>query len=136
MAPQKITKTVKKKKELIVFSVLLLVSMVAVLAYSSLFKQVRLSLVDQQSIHGVWVEQHVADYATNNVHIGPDGVSVAGRIVATRYEFDGSTLEYLVGETLYQYRMLDELNTKMIQISDNHYNPTYYLVEKYSDRVR
>ncbi|MCK6262542.1 DUF2850 domain-containing protein [Vibrio sp. ZSDE26] len=126
----------RKTKEVILTCVLIALSIVTIFTFTHLFKRIQFSLVDQQSVYGVWVEQNVAGYATRKIHIGPDGVSVSGRVVSTNYEFDGNILEYQTGELLYQYRMLNEQNTQMIQLSDSHYNPTYHLVEEYTERLR
>ncbi|MGF1719879.1 DUF2850 domain-containing protein [Vibrio kyushuensis] len=136
--PKRNVKRAKKRKwrEIAVILMIVAISAAVVLTYSYLYKMIRISMVDQESVHGVWVEQNVAGYATNKINIGPDGVSVAGGIVATRYEFDGTVLEYQTGSTEYHFRMTNEENTQMIQISDSHYNPVYRLDGKYTEPLR
>ncbi|MCQ1058502.1 DUF2850 domain-containing protein [Photobacterium sp. ZSDE20] len=57
-------------------------------------------------INGMWLEQDVAPYAADSFEIRPEGVFVGGRQVNTQYQWDGSTLEYLKGGTLYSYSFL------------------------------
>ena len=123
-------------KELLIIVTLITTSVVAVLSYSHLYKQFRIAMVDQQSVYGVWVEQNVAGYVTNKIHIGPDGISISGGVITTSYEFDGKVLEYKTGDTLYRFRMTNEESNQMIQISDNHYNPRYHLIDEYKHRLR
>lgn len=57
-------------------------------------------------INGMWLEQDVAPYAADSFEIRPEGVFVNGRQVNTQYQWDGNTLEYLRGGTLYSYSFL------------------------------
>ncbi|TDR70984.1 uncharacterized protein DUF2850 [Photobacterium lutimaris] len=57
-------------------------------------------------INGMWLEQDVAPYAADSFEIRPEGVFVDGRQINTQYQWDGSTLEYLKGGTLYSYSFL------------------------------
>ncbi|OIQ25738.1 DUF2850 domain-containing protein [uncultured Vibrio sp.] len=137
-APKKNAKKAQRKKwrEILVFLSIAVVSIAAVISYSFLYEKIRFSLVDQKSIHGVWIEQNVADYATNEITIDSDGINISGGVVATRYHFDGDILEYQTGGTLHRFRMLNEGNTEMMQISEAHYNPIYRLVEKHEEQLR
>ncbi|MGR5065626.1 DUF2850 domain-containing protein [Photobacterium sp. DNB22_13_2] len=69
-------------------------------------------------INGMWLEQDVAPYAADSFEIRPEGVFVGGRQVNTQYQWDGSTLEYLKGGTLYSYSFL---SGRLIRQSPAHY---------------
>ncbi|MEZ8823485.1 DUF2850 domain-containing protein [Vibrio amylolyticus] len=137
-APKSNAKKAKQKKwrEILVFVSIAVVSIAAIISYSFLYEKISYALVDQKTIHGVWVEQNVAGYATNEITIGVDGINLSRGVVTTQYRFDGDILEYQAGGVLYQYRMLNEANTEMMQISDAHYNPIYRLTEKYGKQIR
>lgn len=70
------------------------------------------------NIYGVWVEQDVAPYAADRFEIRPEGVFVGGRQVNTQYQWDGSKLEYLKGETRYSYSFV---SGRLIRQSPAHY---------------
>ncbi|OAN14033.1 hypothetical protein A3K86_12535 [Photobacterium jeanii] len=55
------------------------------------------------NINGVWVEQAVADYASESFEVRSDGVYVNGRVASTHYEWDGNELSYQYGDEKYVY---------------------------------
>ncbi|PSW12588.1 DUF2850 domain-containing protein [Photobacterium sanctipauli] len=54
-------------------------------------------------IYGVWIEQEVAPYVADSFELRPAGVFVGGRQVNTKFKWDGSVLEYRVGDDTYSY---------------------------------
>ncbi|AJR07608.1 hypothetical protein H744_2c0897 [Photobacterium gaetbulicola Gung47] len=74
------------------------------------------------NIYGVWVEQDVAPYAADRFEIRPEGVFVGGRQVNTQYQWDGSKLEYLKGETRYSYSFV---SGRLIRQSPAHYTSSF-----------
>ncbi|WP_330961785.1 DUF2850 domain-containing protein [Photobacterium sp. 53610] len=76
----------------------------------------------EPSIFGIWVEQDVAPYAADQFELRQDGVYVAGRMVSTRYDWDGSRLSYRMGGETYKYTFEEG---KFVRQQPAHYVSTF-----------
>ncbi|MFM2589082.1 DUF2850 domain-containing protein [Vibrio sp. TBV020] len=83
----------------------------------------------KSNVYGTWVEQDVASYAASEFVLSPTGVTIDGGIVATQYHWDGTYLEYSVGEEVRRFMVLNEKFTEMRQISEPHYQPVFRVRE-------
>ncbi|WP_146458187.1 DUF2850 domain-containing protein, partial [Vibrio splendidus] len=83
-----------KLKRKIIERCLMILALVGSFAVVSLFGDVITRLQDSVTpnhlLYGIWVEQDVAHYATDEFVLNANGVSMAGSIVATNFEFDGN----------------------------------------------
>lgn len=102
----------------------------AAFLYGDVIGRVKSMLVPKETVYGVWVEQNVASYATRELEIGPDGIVMEGRVYTTQFEYDGRYLEFSVAGEMYKFKMMNEENTEMKQISQQSYNPIFHLTEK------
>lgn len=73
-------------------------------------------------IYGTWVEQEVAPYAADSFEIRPAGVFINGRQISTHFEWDGSTLEYRLGDEIYLYTYSSE---NLVRQQPAHYISTF-----------
>ncbi len=103
----------------------------AVFLYSDVIGRVKEIIVPKDTVYGVWVEQNVASYSTRRLEIGPDGITMEGRVYTTRFDYDGRYLEFSVAGQDYKFKMMNEENTEMKQISSAPYNPIFHLAEKH-----
>ncbi|WP_373433060.1 DUF2850 domain-containing protein [Vibrio anguillarum] len=104
--------------------------------YGDLFTRLENYFSPKDEVYGVWVEQYVAPYSAKRIELGKAGVISSGRVLTTSFEFDGHFLEYQIGDTSYRYKMRDDNNTEMTQMSSSHYNPTFRLSGKYQKKLR
>ncbi|WP_087018711.1 DUF2850 domain-containing protein [Thaumasiovibrio subtropicus] len=74
------------------------------------------------NIYGVWEEQEVPGYMADAFEIREDGIYVGGSIVTTRYNFNGVTLTYHVGQQLYLYTYSSQ---KLIRDKPAHYRSVF-----------
>lgn len=103
----------------------------AVFLYGDVIGRIKEALVPKETVYGVWVEQNVASYSTRRLEIGPDGITMEGRVYTTRFDYDGRYLEFSVAGQDYKFKMMNEENTEMKQISSAPYNPIFHLEEKH-----
>ncbi|MGO2159059.1 MAG: DUF2850 domain-containing protein [Vibrio toranzoniae] len=129
-----------KLKRKIIERCLMVLALVGSFAVVSLFDDVITRLQDSVTpnhlLYGTWVEQDVAHYATDEFVLNANGVSMAGSIVATYFEFDGNYFEYKAGDQTYRFRMTNSDNTEMMLDSDSHYNPVFRLKGHIDHSVR
>ncbi|ASU22927.1 N-acetylglutamate synthase [Vibrio qinghaiensis] len=104
--------------------------------YGDLFTRLENYFSPKDKVYGVWVEQYVAPYSAKRIELSKAGVISGGRVLTTSFEFDGRIVEYQIGDTLYRYKMRDDSNTEMTQMSSSHYNPTFRLSGKYQKNLR
>ncbi|WP_299020422.1 DUF2850 domain-containing protein [uncultured Photobacterium sp.] len=57
------------------------------------------------NINGTWVEKEVAPYVADSFELRQEGVFVDGRLVTTRYDWDGNILKYRLGDDIYVYKL-------------------------------
>jgi hypothetical protein len=128
-----------RKKKVVERTVLLLAlcAAAALIALSVPLYQHYLSITYPKSnVYGTWVEQDVARYSAETFTLGPAGVSIDGGVVDTQYSFDGTYVEYQVGDKERRYLMLNESFTKMKLISQPHYQPVFHLSENVKNNIR
>jgi hypothetical protein len=128
-----------RKKKVVERTVLLLAlcAAAALIALSVPLYQHYLSITYPKSnVYGTWVEQDVARYSAEIFTLGPAGVSIDGGVVDTKYSFDGTYVEYQVGDKERRYLMLNESFTKMKLISQPHYQPVFHLSENVKNNIR
>ncbi|XAW90004.1 DUF2850 domain-containing protein [Vibrio sp. CDRSL-10 TSBA] len=106
-------------------------TLLVLMLYGNLFSQLAaLTQPPTSTLYGVWIEKDVAPYLAQKIEIRPQALLVDGRVVTTRYDYDGHTLHYQVGGQAYQWQMRNEEQTEMTRVSSAHYNPTFRLSEK------
>jgi len=128
-----------RKKKVVERTVLLLAlcAAAALIALSVPLYQHYLSITYPKSnVYGTWVEQDVARYSAETFTLGPAGVSIDGGVVDTKYSFDGTYVEYQIGDKERRYLMLNESFTKMKLISQPHYQPVFHLSENVKNNIR
>ncbi len=101
----------------------------AVFLYGDVIGRVKEVIAPKETIYGVWVEQNVASYSTRRLEIGPEGITMEGRVYTTNFDFDGRYLKFSVSDQDYKFKMMNEENTEMKQISSAPYNPIFHLAE-------
>ncbi|MGF1688886.1 DUF2850 domain-containing protein [Photobacterium japonica] len=74
------------------------------------------------TLYGTWVEQDVAPYLADSFELRPSGVFVAGRQINTQYVWDGSKLEYRLGDELYSYLFL---SGQLVRQQPAHYTSAF-----------
>lgn len=125
-----------KTVERVLFAVVLIGLVATVSLYSTVYDRVMSHLNPKNEIYGVWVEQNVASYAVQEITLSEKGVSVDGNLVSTDFDYDGWYFSYMAGGVEYRYKMRNESNTEMMLESDEHYNPTFKLLENHKIGVR
>ena len=117
--------------------VLALVGSFAVVSlYGDVITRLQEAATPNHLLYGTWIEQDVAHYATDEFVLNANGVSVAGSIIATSFEFDGNYFEYKAGDKTYRFRMSNSDNTEMTLDSESHYNPVFRLKGHTDNSVR
>ncbi|MGL4830642.1 MAG: DUF2850 domain-containing protein, partial [Vibrio sp.] len=71
-----------------------------------------------------------------NLTIGPEGISMAGRLVTTHFKYDGDSLQFTVNGQQFYYQMTNSSHDEMKLISASNYNPVYQLSGKYKNNLR
>ncbi|WP_047049877.1 DUF2850 domain-containing protein [Vibrio mexicanus] len=126
----------KKSVEKILISIVLIGGVVTIILYATVYDRMMSHFFPKKEIYGVWVEQNVASYAVQKIILSSEGVSVDGNLVATDFDYDGWYFSYMAGGVEYRYKMRNESNTEMMLESDEHYNPTFKLLENHKIGVR
>ncbi|WP_070962536.1 DUF2850 domain-containing protein [Vibrio sonorensis] len=119
----------KKKIERFLLVIAVIISIVAVMAFSLLFKYINKLNYPDQMIYGTWVEQNVAPYAADKFTLTRNGVVVNGGVVATQFLFDGKYFKYQSGEQTRRFLFLNQDMTQMRLISEVNYQPIYHLIK-------
>lgn len=120
---------------------LILIGVIGVAVVIALYGQVFNRIVDSFSpskseIYGIWIEQNVAPYAAQRIHVQADSIIIDGRLVTTQYDFNGRYLSFYVGDQKMQYRMMNDERTEMRLVSKAAYNPTFHLSGKHQTNLR
>lgn len=118
----------EKSKKWVERSILIgaiIVGIAAVMLSTQLYQYYLAATYPKSNVYGTWVEQNVAGYAASEFVLGPSGVSINGGIVDTQYEWDGTHLEFRVGDEVRRFRTLNETFTEMRQVSEPHYQPVF-----------
>ncbi len=126
----------KKSIEKILISIVLIGVVVTIILYATVYDRMMSHIFPKKEIYGVWVEQGVASYAVQKITLSSKGVAVDGNLVSTHFEYDGWYFSYSAGGEEYRYKMRNESNTEMMLESDEHYNPTFKLLENHKIGVR
>lgn len=108
----------------------LFVAISALIVASQLYEVYLEKTYPKSKIYGVWVEQDVADYSRESFMLSAAGVTVNGGVIDTEFEWDGSYLEYQMGENTRRFKVLNEQFTKFQLVSQPYYQPVYRLSEK------
>ncbi|MGD8232546.1 DUF2850 domain-containing protein [Vibrio sp. TRT 1302] len=85
----------------------------------------------KSNLYGTWTEQNVASYSAEAFVVTPAGVAIDGGVVDTHYSWNGTYLEYQVGDKTRRFKVLNEELTELQLISEPHYQPVYRLSENY-----
>jgi|TARA_B100001057_G_C22707631_1_gene894397 hypothetical protein len=85
----------------------------------------------KSEIYGAWVEQDVASYAADIFMLNKSGVIIKGKIVTTKYDWDGASLKYHLGDKIRRFKVKkNEPDFMEIQlISEPHYKPIFRLAK-------
>ena len=85
----------------------------------------------KSEIYGAWVEQNVASYSAEMFMLNKSGVIIKGKIVSTKYDWDGASLKYQLGDKERRFKVKkNEPNFIEIQlISEPHYKPIFRLAK-------
>ncbi|MCG9679395.1 DUF2850 domain-containing protein [Vibrio sp. Isolate24] len=81
-------------------------------------------------VYGTWVEQGVAPYSADRFVLNETGVVIDGGVVDTRFRFNGTYVEFRVGEIERRYLILNQDFSQMRLISEPRYQPVYSIVRK------
>lgn len=122
----------KGKKKLIERAILLLAIVAAVGAVmlaNVLYEFYLEKKYPKSDLYGTWTEQDVATYAAEAFVVTPAGVAINGGIVDTRYSWNGTYLEFQVGNKTRRFKVLNEELSEIQLISEPHYQPVYRLSE-------
>lgn len=98
----------------------LVASVLAVMFRTGVFAQMPAS-----QLYGSWVEQGVPSYARDSFTISAGGIYTHGRLVSTKFDFDGSQLSYNHGGTTYVYMVEDDDGAKLLRIKPAHYKSSF-----------
>ncbi|TFH91389.1 DUF2850 domain-containing protein [Vibrio ouci] len=121
--------TKKKLIERVIIVGAIVASIMAVMLGSKLYDYYLSVTYPKSSLYGTWVEQNVASYAASEFVLGPTGVTINGGNVATSYSWDGTYLEYSVGDEKRRFIILNEASTEMRLISQPHYQAVFHVRE-------
>ncbi|WP_299692856.1 DUF2850 domain-containing protein [uncultured Vibrio sp.] len=111
-------------------------SCAVVVLFGDVIDRLQQAATPNHLLYGTWVEQGVAHYATDEFVLSHRGVSVAGALVATNFDFDGRYFEYKAGDKTYRFRMTKSDHSEMKLDSDSHYNPIFRLKGHIDHSVR
>lgn len=112
------------------------IAVVIVALSMPIFERIQDAIHPKQPLYGTWVEQDVAGYSVDSFTLSDKGVKIAGRYVGTRFSFDGTLVEFHVGEERKTFKVLDANMSEMKLISESHYQPVYRLSEKFKNNIR
>ncbi|KJY88186.1 hypothetical protein TW84_15545 [Vibrio neptunius] len=128
----------KKKKSLErgLLAVAIAVSIAFIFVSKALYDRYQIIKHPNSMVYGTWIEQGVAPYSADSFVLNETGVVIDGGVVNTRYRFNGSYVEFQVGEKKRRYQMLDTSFSQMRLISEPHYQPVYQLSEKSKNNLR
>ncbi|WP_083198998.1 DUF2850 domain-containing protein [Aliivibrio logei] len=125
MMSQTQQKELKKRKiRLLVlmsfFAVGLVSAVIAAMFRVGFFAQMPVS-----QLYGNWVELGVPTYVQDSFTVNSSGVYTHGRLINTKFDFDGKTLTYMHGETEYVYLVEDNDGAELLRIKPTHYKSSF-----------
>ncbi|WP_375321863.1 DUF2850 domain-containing protein [Aliivibrio logei] len=119
-------KELKRRK----IRLLVLISFVAVGLVASViaatYKSGAFAQMPASQLYGNWVEDGVPYYAQDSFTVSEGGIYTHGRLISTKFEFDGSKLSYKHGETTYIYMVEDRDGAELLRIKPTHYKSTFH----------
>ena len=98
----------------------LVASILAAMFRAGVFAQMPAS-----QLYGSWVEQGVPSYARDSFTISAGGIYTHGRLISTKFDFDGSQLSYNHGGTIYVYMVEDNDGAQLLRIKPTHYKSSF-----------
>ena len=113
----------------------IIAAVAAVMMTSSLYQFYLAKTYPKSNVYGTWVEQNVASYAAEEFVVSSAGISINGGIVDTQYSWDGSHLEYRLGDKVRKFKALNEEFTELQLVSEPNYQPIYRLSEKVKNNI-
>nr|WP_275664663.1 DUF2850 domain-containing protein [Vibrio tubiashii] len=113
----------------------IIAAVAAVMLTSSLYQFYLAKTYPKSNVYGTWVEQNVASYAAEEFVVSSAGISINGGIVDTQYSWDGSHLEYRLGDKVRKFKALNEEFTELQLVSEPNYQPVYRLSEKVKNNI-
>lgn len=118
-------KELKKRK----IRLMVLISFVAVGLVASIlaamFRSGMFAQMPETQLYGSWVEQGVPSYARDSFTISAGGIYTHGRLISTKFDFDGTQLTYKHGETTYVYIVEDDEGAQLLRIKPTHYKSSF-----------
>ncbi|MBB1312649.1 MULTISPECIES: DUF2850 domain-containing protein [Aliivibrio] len=125
MMSQTQQKELKKRKiRLLVlmsfFAVGLVSAVIAAMFRVGFFAQMPVS-----QLYGNWVELGVPTYVQDSFTVNSSGVYTHGRLINTKFDFDGKTLTYMHGETEYVYLVEDNDGAELLRMKPTHYKSSF-----------
>ncbi|NVD05989.1 DUF2850 domain-containing protein [Vibrio sp. JPW-9-11-11] len=120
----------RKTVERVIVIGALLAAIASLLLVSQLYDVYLEKVYPKSKMYGTWVEQDVAAYSRESFVLSAAGVTVNGGVIDTHFSWDGSYLEYQVGDNTRRFKVLDEQLTQIQLVSQPHYQPIYRLSEK------
>lgn len=114
----------KRKIRLLVlmsfFAVGLVSAVIAAMFRVGFFAQMPVS-----QLYGNWIELGVPTYARDSFTVNSSGVYTHGRLINTKFDFDGKTLTYMHGETEYVYLVEDNDGAELLRMKPTHYKSSF-----------
>ncbi len=114
----------KRKIRLLVlmsfFAVGLVSAVIAAMFRVGFFAQMPVS-----QLYGNWVELGVPTYVQDSFTVNSSGVYTHGRLINTKFDFDGKTLTYMHGETEYVYLVEDNDGAELLRMKPTHYKSSF-----------
>lgn len=98
----------------------LVASILAAMFRAGVFAQMPAS-----QLYGNWVEQGVPSYARDSFTISAGGIYTHGRLISTKFDFDGSQLSYKHGGTTYIYMVEDNDGAQLLRTKPTHYKSSF-----------
>ncbi len=118
-------KELKRRK----IRLLVLISFVAIGLVASviaaMYKSGAFAQMPASQLYGNWVELGVPSYAQDSFTISEGGIYTHGRLISTKFEFDGTKLSYKHGETLYVYMVENKDGAELLRVQPTHYKSSF-----------
>ncbi|EHN70809.1 MULTISPECIES: DUF2850 domain-containing protein [Aliivibrio] len=114
----------KRKVRLLVLIGLVAVGLVAG-TIAAMYRAGMFAKMPSTQLYGNWVELGVPSYAQDSFTISSAGIYTHGRLINTQYDFDGTILSYMHGDTEYVYQVEDEDGEQLLRIKPAHYKSSF-----------
>ncbi|PMH41157.1 hypothetical protein BCU68_05610 [Vibrio sp. 10N.286.49.B3] len=119
-----IPKSRKSLEHLLLFFALI-GSVVVIAVYANLYTRYTSTHTPNSLIYGVWIEQKVASYNKDELHINEEGISRRGATITTQFDFDGKSIRYRVGDQDYVLKVTGTDYSELTLELGSYYNPTF-----------